>query len=242
MSNILQETILGDWGGINVIANIDEQLEDIRVAVKYSDHGDDFLFVKMKDDKAYEYGWYISRKNVICPEYDEFVKSQCDYGFIRKPKLFCAYDKRSKLSNEIFLYVEQRFMDDWGFSPMGDDPGYAQRKFDRYIEFMEGVYNRRITYHCNNDKQKIERYLEKNGIMTQENLDRLNGVRFESGENGIDGTAGKIRSHVGECLQGDTIESIWYNGEFLDLRKVKIKSYYDRDYFERFKLHLDQFK
>ena len=45
MNNILSKTILRDWGGINVVANIDEKLEDIRVPVKYSDHGDEFLFL-----------------------------------------------------------------------------------------------------------------------------------------------------------------------------------------------------
>ena len=43
MDNILSKIILRNWGGINVTADIDEKLKDIKVAVKYSDHGDDFL-------------------------------------------------------------------------------------------------------------------------------------------------------------------------------------------------------
>lgn len=248
MDNILSETILRDWGGINVVANIDEKLEDIRLAVKYSDHGDEFLFVKMKDGSAYEYGWYIGRRDVFCPDYDDLIKSPDDWGFIRKPELFCAYDKRCVLANEIFWYVERHFVEDrcgfWSYRrPYEyDDAHTAQRKLDNYIEFMREVYGRKITYHKNDDKRKVEYYLEKTGILTQENLDKLNSVKFESGENGIDGSAGKKRRYVDKVLEGDRVEFVWHNGEFRKFNSKQVKYYYDREYFERFKLYINQFK
>ena len=251
MSNILSETILRDWGGVNVIANIDEKLEDIEIAVKYSDHGDDFLFVKTKDGKAYEYGWYIGRRdNVFCPDYDELIKSPNDYNFIRKPKLFCAYDKRRVLSNEIFWYVERHFVEDrtgfWSYRcPYEYDDAYiAQRKLDNYIEFMREVYGRKVTYHKEDDKRKVEYYLEKTGILTQENLDKLNSVKFSSGENGIDGSAGKKKRYVDKVLEGDRVEFVWCNGEFRkpSSKQRQIRYYRDREYAERFKLYLNQFK
>ena len=242
MSNILSETILRDWGGINVIANIDEKLEDIKVAVKYSDHRDDFLFAKTKDDKTYEYGWYIGRRDVFCPEYDELIKSQNDWGFIRKPELFCAYDKRGVVSNEIYWFVANRFYDRSYMRTNSDNPRIAQMKFNEYVRFMEKKYEQRVTYHNEEDKKLIRDYLTINEILTQENLDKLNSVKFSSGENGIDGTAGKTKSYVDKCLTGDRIEFVWYNREFMDLSKVKIKWHYDREYFERFDLYLSQFK
>ena len=243
MGNILQETILRDWGGFNVIADIDEKLEDIRVAVKYDDHGDEFLFIKTKDDKAYEYGWYINRRDVFCPDYDELIKSPNDYGFIRKPKLTYAYDKRCLLSNRIYHYVMDAFDNGHGFCvPRIDTPTYAQTKFDYYVRFMDDVYKKGVTYHNEKDKSFIERYLKDNNILTEENINKLNSVRFSSSENGIDGSAGKRKPYVDKVLRGDNIEFVWYNGEFLDLKKVKFKSYYDREYFERFDLYLNQFK
>ena len=89
---------------------------------------------------------------------------------------------------------------------------------------------------------RLRDYLTINGVLTQENLDKLNSVRFSSGENGIDGTAGKTKSYADKRLRGDRIEFVWHNGEFLDLSKVKIKRYYDRECFERFELYLGQFK
>ena len=242
MTNILSETILRNWDGINVIANIDEKLEDIMVAVKYSDHGDDFLFVKTKDGKMYEYGWYICRRDVICPDYDELIKSQDDWGFIRKPELFCAYDKRCVLGNKIYRFVSGEFYDYILMQTIRDDPSIAQWKFNYYVKFMGEIYDQRITYHKEEHKEMIRDYLTVNEILTQDNLDKLNGVKFTSGENGIDGTAGKRVRYAGNSLEGDRIKFVWYNGKYQDLSKLGINSYYDQGYFERFKLYLGQFK
>ena len=247
MDNILSKIILRNWGGINVTSDIDEKLEDISVAVKYSDHGDDFLFIKTKDGKEYEYGWYIGREDVFCPDYDDLIKSPNDCGFIRKPRLIYAYDNRHVLSNEIFWYVKKNFVEDISFGsyrcPYEYDNTYiAQLKLDNYVEFMKDIYGRKITYHKNDDRQEIEYYLKKTGILTQENIDKLNNVKFSSSDNGIDGSAGKIKRNVGKVLEGDQIEFVWYNGKFQELNNKQIRHYYDEEYFERFKLYLNQFK
>lgn len=247
MDNILSKTILKNWGGINVVADIDEKLEDIRVAVKYSDHGDDFLFVKMKDGNEYEYGWYIDRRDVFCPDYDDLIKTPNNCGFVRKPRLIYAYDNNCALSNEIFWYVEKNFVEDISFGSYRcpykyDDPYTAQLKLDDYVEFMRDIYGRKITYHKNDDRTEIEYYLKKTGILTQDNINKLNSVRFSSSENGIDGSAGKKKRNIGKVLEGDRIEFVWYNGEFQKLNNKQVRHYYDEEYFERFKLYLNQFK
>ncbi len=241
MSNILSETILKDWGGINVVADIDEKLEDIKLAVKYSDHGDEFLFIKTKDGKMYEYGWYIGRRDVFCPDYDDLIKSPNDYGFIRKPRLYCAYDNRCTLGNRIYWFVEKRFYNRYTMLTIKDDPRTAQRKFDEYVYFMRDVYEQRITYHKERDEKTIRDYLTINEIMTQENLDKLNSVKFCSGENGIDGSAGKIEKHTGKVLEGDHIKFVWYRGKIRELNNRQAKYYLDDEYFDRFKLYINRF-
>lgn len=243
MDNILSKTILRDWGGINVVADIDEKIEDIRVAVKYSDHGDDFLFIKTKDGKAYEYGWYIGRRDVFCPDYDRLIESPNNWGFIRKPKLSCAFDAKCSLSNEIYFYVDRTFDNGHHFDiPRIDTPVYAQIKFDGYVRFMDEVYRRGITYHKEKDKDFIERYLKDNNILTEENLNKLHSIRFSSGENGIDGSAGKRERYADKILEGDKIEFVWYNGEILKPNDKQVKYYYDHEYFERFRLYINKFK
>ena len=196
----------------------------------------------MKDGKAYEYGWYIGRRDVFCPDYDDLIKSPNDWGFVRKPELSCAYDKRCELGNKIFWFVADRFYDRMSMRTIKDDPRTAQRKFDDYVRFMEKIYEQRITYHKENDEKTIRDYLTVNEILTQENLDQLSSVRFSSDENGIDGSAGKKKRYVDKVLEGDRVEFVWYNGEFRKLNSEQVRYYYDREYFERFKLYLNQFK
>ena len=242
MDNILSKTILRDWGGINVVADIDEKIEDIRVAVKYSDHGDDFLFIKTKDGKAYEYGWYIGRRDVFCPDYNELIKSPNNWGFIRKPRLICTFDDKCVLGNEIYWYIADRFYNRMTMRTIKDDPRTAQFKFNDYVRFMENIYEQRVTYHKENDEKTIRKYLTVNEILTQENLNKLHSVRFSSGENGIDGSAGKRERYVDKILEGDKIEFVWYNGEILKPNDKQVKYYYDHEYFERFRLYINKFK
>ena len=125
--------------------------------------------------------------------------------------------------------------------------GYKQTNkdncFDEWckcdFKFTSGAW---LNYHKENDEKTIRDYLTVNEILTQENLDQLNSVRFSSGENGIDGSAGKRKRYVYKVLEGDRVEFVWYNGEFRKLNSEQVRYYYDREYFERFKLYLNQFK
>lgn len=57
-----------------VRANVEEDADDIVLAVCYEDHGDDFLYIRTKDGKEFKYGWYINRP---------FGDSK---GFVRRPE------------------------------------------------------------------------------------------------------------------------------------------------------------
>lgn len=241
MKNTLENLILGNWGGIRLRAEIEEKLEDIDLIIKYNDHGDDFLVIR-SNGKYYEYGYWLNRK--FQPEYDVIISSQRDYGFIRKPKLFCAFDKNCILANKIYFDMKHRFYEtEWmrsDFIRKEYDQSYAQYSFDKFIEYMGEVYDKGIIYHQEDIRRDAEKYLETNGILTQENINKLDEVKWTSRIDEVDGIAGKK-----ECdtyISGDKIEFIFYKGKPLHWRKTKRRYYRDDWGFSIFGMSLDQFK
>lgn len=238
MDNITKEIILGNWGGIRVNASIDERLEDIVRMIKYTDHGDDFLIVKTRDE-IYKYGWFLNRR--FEPDYDDLDRTMYNNWFIRKPKLFYAFDKNSVLSNEIYWKMTCFYDRMTNRVTKEYSSGYAQLVFDDFIKYMEDVSKRGITYNKRHgEKHEVERYLEANGISTEENLEKLNAVKWNSRIDGADGIAGKRRSS--SFVDGDSIEFIWHRGEFIDISKAEIEYGEDNWCVETFSMDLDQFK
>lgn len=243
MKNTLENLILGNWGGIRLNANIDEELEDIILAIQYNDHGDDFLLIRTKDN-TYEYGWWLNRPGY--PEYDEIYNGKYDWqrSFIKRPELFYKFDNRCEFSNENCFKFNKLFEDSYNYIE-----GYrqhtvenAQRNFDKYIEYLtEYVEPAGIIYHHDDYREKLERYLKKHDIFTEENIDKMNEVKWNNRINGADGIAGKTL-YEWDSLHGDGIEFIYYKGKKLDLRKIKMKNSYDSWGFETFRLSLKQFK
>lgn len=241
MENILNELILGNWGGIRLNAKIDEKIEDVVLAIQYDDRGDDFLLIRTKD-QTYEYGWWLNRD--FYPEYDELYNNQCDWQrwFVRRPELFHKFDNRCKLSNEICWRYDDDFEKDyWRRKNLIVNSEMAQYKLNRFIEYMEQVEHVGITYHADNYKQKLMRYLVSHDILTEENIAKLDKVKWNSRINGSDGIAGK---HLYEYdrLYGDSIEFIYYKGKKRDISKVKMKFDTDEWGTETFNLSLRQFK
>lgn len=96
--------------------NIEENEDDIFIAVKYEDHGDEFLYVETIDDKRYEYGWYLNRPSF--PEYEDLLdKTAIRNPFIRNPKINLdpSWVKEQKEIQEDMLYFEDDYIDfeDW---------------------------------------------------------------------------------------------------------------------------------
>lgn len=240
MKNTLDNLILGNWGGIRLKAEIDEKLEDIDLVIKYNDHGDDFLVVR-SNGKYYEYGWWLNRNDQ--PEYDEVINSQKDCGFVRKPKLFHKFDNRCEFSNECCWEFNRCFEDSYNYIK-----GYkqhstkdAQRRFDRFIEYMHRVVEPAdVVYYKDDYKNNLKRYLEKHDILTEENIEKMENVKWNNQIDGADGIAGK--REIVSYISGDKIEFIFYKGKPLHWKKTKRK--YSRDYFgfSTFSMSLDQFK
>lgn len=241
MEHMFNEIILGNWGGIRLNANINEELKDVILAIQYNDHGDDFLLIRTKEN-TYEYGWWLNRKNE--PEYDDLYNGKYYWKnrFVRRPELFHKVDDKCRLSNEIYRKFNDDFEKDYFWNKnLNDNADMAQCKFDRFIRYMEQIEHRGVIYHADDYKQKLMRYLEQHNISSKENIDKLEKAKWNNQVNGSDGIAGK-RSYNGDRLYGDSIEFIYYKGKKRDLSKVKIK--WDRDDWctEVFSLSLNQFK
>lgn len=236
MEKKLDGIILKNWRSVDVLVELDESIDDIELAIKYEDHGDDFLIIKTKD-QLFEYGWYLNRLGY--PDYgsEELERSK---RFVNKPTLYYEFDKRSSLSNEIFRYVHE-YITDWHGHTKQYSKSMAQLRFDWYIEFMDDVSHRGVTYdHSKKDRDILMDFLEKNDIKTDENLAKLDSVKFSSKINGADGIAGKIEFSR-SILHGDYIDFIYHKGEFVNLDDVKIKTDLDDDWHDVFDLDLTQF-
>ena len=241
----LNEIILGNYGGVRVDAKVDEKMEDVKLIIEYDDHGDEFLIVKTKDNNIYEYGWYLNR---ICTmDYDDVINSESDCGFIRKPKLFYKDDKHCEFSNKIYWEFDRRFENSFKYVK-----GYkqhsmedAQYRFDKFIEYMHReVEPVGIIYDLSRYgyEQDLKHYLDKHDILTEENIVKIENVKWSSKINGIDGFAGKKSLSIDDRIYGDDIQYIYYNGKFRDIEKVKKKHSYDDWGFKRFDLSLKQFR
>ena len=241
MENMLNEIILGNWGGIRLNAKIDEELKDIILAIQYNDHGDDFLLIRTKKN-TYEYGWWLNRKHE--PEYDDLYNGKCDWEgrFVRRPELFHKFDYRCRLSNEIYRKFYDNFEKDYFRNKnLNNNADMAQRKFDRFIRYMEQIEHRGVIYHADDYKQELMIYLVQHNISTKENIAKLDKVKWNSRINGSDGIAGK-RLYECDRLYGDSIKFIYYKGKEMDVSKVKKKFDTDEWGAETFSLSFKQFK
>lgn len=238
MINTLQNLILGNYDKIKVIPEIEEKIEDIDLMIKYTNYGDEYLVVR-SNGKYYEYGWWQAR--IGHPDYEALDKPWTDRYYIRKPKLYFKYDKKCELSNDIYWlfteYIHDRILN----RPLRKySKERAQSDFDYYLWRMKEYTESGIIYHNDDDENEVIRYLEVNDIKTEDNLAKLEEIKFNSRIDGADGIAGK--REIGCTVSGDTIDFIFYKGEPVHWRKTKRKYHHDRFGFSVFTLDMKQFK
>ena len=110
MNKLFENEILNNWGGIKVLAEIEETADDANLAIKYNDHGDEFILVRMKDGRMFEYGYYLNR--IGCPDPKDIFGNNCPSWykdwFVRKPHFHYEIDERSFLANEMHFYIKNR--------------------------------------------------------------------------------------------------------------------------------------
>ena len=81
---------LHNYGRIIVEVVTDEDVKDISLAIKYNDHGDEFLYIRTYSGEEYKYGYWLNRPG------GEYV------SFLKKPTLYKRVDKRCGFSNDVF--------------------------------------------------------------------------------------------------------------------------------------------
>lgn len=208
------DSILNYWGGYVFKTNIDIPDEDIVVAVKYMDHGDDFIAVKTKDEEIYEYGFWGNR--------DRF------YGtYLIDPILnYEKEDEHASLSNAIcFRAMEaseggwtenlKKIVDVWSFNHYISD---LKRIFDKY----EGVYRSKEKY-----KNDLIRRLKEINLYTEENIEKVNSLPWTCKVDGVDGIAGKLNGC--SIIHADRIDWVYINGEKVE-ENLKINVSYEDEY------------
>lgn len=191
---------LNSYDNITLKTNVDDEINNIDLVIKYNDHGDDFLLVR-SNGNIYEYGYWLNRYGY--PSYSELHNSNYDFGFVRKPELYYDYDERSSFSNEIYKHAKQNFIDDSSFD--SDKvrkciTAYnAQGYFDDFIEYMNSyVPSRKIIYNFiySTIKDDIIDFLKLNEIYTDENIEKFSNIKWTSKIDGFDGIAGKRKTEI----------------------------------------------
>ena len=218
------------WRDIIVDPQIEENAEDIWLAVKYDDHGDDLWLIGTKDGSFYRYGYIVNRTI-------DFV---FDDAWKRKPVLFKKEDTRANVSNRMFFLFRER-MEDFTYGCIGKSytgtpkkaasSWYAQIIYDDFMSQVESavkgdtmIHEHHLSYGYN--KQSVRRFLEHNGIATEENLKKLENQPFDTRMNGLDGNAGKHRYEC-EIIVFDHIQYICINGREQDPKKAPV--YYSHE-------------
>ena len=239
----MQET-LHNWGGITCEVVTDEDVKDINLAIKYCDHGDEFLYVRTNSGNEYEYGYYLDRKDCFADFDSNKNNGESDSMFIRRPILFKKPDERSILSNKIFWAIHDNYS---GILNLMLDDIYkdiskanAEYRLKITLASIEGILNTYPDrmYHQNDAKDYLLRFIETHKL--DEYISKVNEIKWDSKINGFDGIAGKIEAS--NCLYGDNVIEILYRGKEFDINKISYKrNNYDEWGFCTYKLNTKQF-
>ena len=224
------ERTLNAWHHLVVKVKTDENLEDMEWAVVLEDHGDEYLIVKTKDEKIYKYGCFANLRD------SKWIMDD----LMRKPEMYKELDGTT--SNDIYFLIDRELYD---FSSFSAKRYYskedAQWHFDyvmnRLIEIHESS---KYTYDSNSHKHEAGLFLKKNGINTEENLQKLNETPWDSRIDGVDGIAGKedisgwdhiyfesirdvyiIDESDLEIVEDDETDEYGYGGYYLNIKPDK---------------------
>jgi len=213
-----------------VITNIEERAEDIKLIVKYEDHGDEFIYVRTKAGEEFRYGFFLNY-------------ADRNFDFIKTPEIHnnLEYDSYQKVENHA-CSLENKYLRPGRASL---EPSacvnlfvYDLKKFIREAgtcyDLLSGYFNY---------KEILEGFVKKHNLENDPDIqDIISDIPWTSSVDGIGGVAGKIKVNEGSDICGDTLLAVWANGEDVDLSSVYIDEELDDDCHETFYLPLDQFE
>lgn len=207
---------LNAYGGYLFSANVEEKAEDINLAVLYSNHGDDYLFVKTKDGKSYTYGMFVNLKDV--PDEPEKLGP----SYVRKPVIYKKINRYCTVSNDTFRSLKSFYEGEGNYKPFYST-GHAQTMFDIAIDALYKAFNSDEFYNLENRRFDMEYALEKNNIGTKDNIMKLADAPFASrGNGGVDGIAGKLEESDDEYLFVDSVIAVFHDGKDLNEKEYII--------------------
>ena len=227
-------------------ANIEEKVEDIRLAIKYSDHGDDFIFISTKDGRHFMYSWFCNRpwdtrycdiERWVGTENEKLISDRQSY--IRLPKLFKKEDYNCGLSNKLYSYLG--YMSDRyaiGTRMIKEDELDARIHAGWYLEELEKAWNSGYCYDQSKYKEHVFEYLKINDILDKtvigeeiKFIDAFNSAHFTSKVDGWDGICGKKdlvhydengnKSYLPRTIVGDKIVWVIFNGKKVNWHALK---------------------
>ena len=140
---------LNAWKNIVVSAGVEENINDIHVALKYSDYGDDFLYIETKGGHKFKYGFFCNLKYHTNYEDLKPAEERKD-GFLRNPVMFVKdMDEHGIVSNKLFHDIECEFKEShssFGYNKKCHSKEEAQRRFERGLEAFDRAFSSNSFY------------------------------------------------------------------------------------------------
>ena len=200
----------------------DEELKDIDLAIKYHDHGDEFLYIRTYSKEQYVYGYWFDRPGLS--EFDITKNNgESDSSHIRRPILYKKPDVRSEMSNEVYWATRSDcigIMDHTMCGPVIAGESAIRRLYNSLDEVKRIITKHPDTmYHLENYKKDFVQFIICNfPESTDKYIKDLDEIKWTSRVNGFDGIAGK--RNADNDIYGDGIREILYRGRSFDINKV----------------------
>lgn len=216
---------LRNYGGFKVDITTDEEIGDILVAIKYHDHGDEFLFVKTYSGEMYEYGYYLDRINCMY-EFDITKNSgESEGNFIRRPIMRVDMDTRRRVdaSNKVFkcVYNDTYGMIEWAGYKV-EKRNSANYIFNNLIDNVKEVIDSNVLYDFRRHRDTAIEFAKLNEL-GEDSLRRIGEIKWNNNDDVV-GIAGKRNGS--SILYGDGLISVLYRGRNFDINKVTYKRHH----------------
>lgn len=209
-----------DYHGNQYLVNLEENRTDIWWAIRYVDHGDEFILVCTNDEKIFCYGWWKDRYHFGSPIRDHKL-------FAKKVPWGSNPFKKQKypyLSTDLTWDIKYA-MEHYTKSCDESCSNYFQGCFNNIIKNLILAYETGYLYDWTKYKKGVKKFLEVQKLDTEANLNAFENAPWTSLR--IDGCIGIAAKEDWTKHGGfgcDSVKSVWHEGSWHDT------TYEDRDW------------
>lgn len=215
---------LDSYYDIVVRPMVEESDDEIYVAIRYNDHGDDFVYIKTKDGKQYTYGYFLNRRGY--PDDNQILDNperyENDPSFIRLPKVYKRSDSHQTENGLLRMLHSWVIKYDTHRPIIWQSKMTAQRYLKAVNEEFDDAYKSGYRYELSSYRSDISNWLVANNIISEANISMLNDMKLSSKVDGADGEAGKIKSDG--IITFDMLSFVIVNDKMIDIRDVEMES------------------